>query len=59
MVDNIKGEFSLIELILIREILADRVNYGQGVERARKMIQLYDKVDDYINMIYEENLINE
>lgn len=54
-----KGEFSLDELILLSELLIRKIQNGANLNTVRQMIDIYDKIDGYIDKMHEEMDENE
>ena len=59
MVSVMKGEFSLDELILLSELLIRKIQNGANLNTVRQMIDIYDKIDGYIDKMHEEMDENE
>ena len=54
-----KGEFSLDELILLSELLIRKIQNGANLNTVRQMIDIYDKIDGYIDKMHVEMDENE
>ena len=48
LLKGINNNFSESELHLIMQLIDDRLNYGNNIEKTRMLLKLYDKIDECI-----------